>query len=230
MEPEIIPAIMPESYEEIESSVRLVRHSVHTVQLDLMDGVFVPEETWPFLSGSNDLPLFQKGDLGFPLWNDMNYELDLMVARPEERLEDWLGMGASRIVFHYASVHDWNKIHQIDHIARNFIEIGVAITIHDTLEDIYPLIDEKVVDYVQCMGINEIGYQGEPFEPKILDVIKTLRKKYPELPLSIDGGVSTETIESLYQAGITRFVSGSSVYGSGMPSENIDDLYQKLEY
>jgi ribulose-phosphate 3-epimerase len=194
-----------------------------------MDGKYAPESTWPFIYGTDRyLVSLEAQDTALPFWEDINYELDLMVERPEERLDTWLGIGASRVIFHYASVHDWEKIKNIDHGIRNFIHIGLAITIHDNLTDIYPLIDNDIIDFVQVMGIANIGYQGEPFQEESLDIISNLKERYPDLVISIDGGVSVDTIADLHDAGVDRFVSGSGVYGGGSADENIYALGQLL--
>lgn len=227
MNTHIIPAIMPQQFEDIEINVSMVKRHVPMVQLDLMDGKYVPEKTWPFYYGTDyNLESLRKQDIAFPFWEDMNYELDLMVARPEEMLGTWLAVGASRIIFHYGSVHDWQKIKDIEIGLRNFTQIGLAVTIHDDLEDVYKLIEEKVVDFVQVMGIAQIGYMGEPFEPQSLEIILKLKAKYPDLTITVDGGVSYETVPELASAGATRFVSGSGVFGGGMAKENIYELEQ----
>lgn len=227
MNKEIIPACMPEYFDDIEGVVGSVRNHVQTIQLDIMDGKYVPEATWPFIYKTDyKLEDLQKENIGFPFWEDVNYEIDLMVSRPEKDIEKWLNIGASRIIFHYASVDDWGLIKNIDSVIRNFVKIGVAVTIHDKLEDIFSLIDDRTVDFVQVMGIAQIGYMGEPFDDRCLGIIKTLREKYPELIISIDGGVSEFTIPVLRDAGIDRFVSGSGVFGGGLASENVEYLYQ----
>jgi ribulose-phosphate 3-epimerase len=225
MNTELIPALMPDSFSDIESAATSVRGVAQTIQLDLMDGVYVPESTWPFHEpGQRDINDITKGDLALPLWEQLNYELDLMIAKPEEDLDTWLSFGASRIIFHFASVHDWSAIAAIDSVTRNFTEIGVAITIHDDIHEVYQLIDNGTVDFVQFMGIAQVGFQGEPFVEEILEKIGEFKKLYPDVTVSIDGGVSSETIEPLREVGVDRFVSGSGVFGSGVASENVEYL------
>lgn len=225
MNTELIPAIMPESFDDIAVMTGLVRHDVSMVQLDLMDGNYVPEKTWPYvLNKIGRMVEIEGEDNGFPLWEEMNYELDLMVARPELRLDDWLATGASRIVFHYGSVHDWEPIRNLDPTIRSFVQIGLGIVISDNLEDIFALLDEDVFDYVQCMGIEHIGYQGEPFNEQILPVISAIKERYPDMNISVDGGVSLASIAILKDAGANRFVSGSGVYGGGDVTGNIVEL------
>ncbi|MGB0925434.1 MAG: hypothetical protein ACPGTS_01855 [Minisyncoccia bacterium] len=222
---EIIPACMPQRFDDIAGVAQSVRHNVRTIQLDLMDGKYVPEPTWPFMYETDYLlEDLKKEDNGFPLWEDVNYELDLMVQKPEDNLETWLTIGASRVIFHYASVANWQPIKNIDPVMRNFVEIGIAITIHDDLEQIYPLIDNQHVDFVQVMGIAQIGYMGEPFDEQSLGIIQVLREKYPDMIIAVDGGVSENTIPDLRDAGATRFVSGSGVFGHGVAGENVEYL------
>lgn len=227
---EIIPAVMPRNLDDIESAARSVKDFSRIIQIDIMDGKYVPEPTWPYLSGGGrDIDSFTKGEIGLPLWEEVDYELDLMVTRPEENLDIWMGMGASRIIFHQASVHDWSTIAEIDATVRNFVSLGVAVTLHDDMNVLDQLIKDHVVDFVQCMGIEQIGYQGEPFNPDILGFIAGLHSRYPDLVISIDGGVSEQTIERLAEAGISQFVSGSAVFGQGIPEENINNLKNLLK-
>ena len=48
------------------------------------------------------------------------------------------------------------------------LSIGVAIDIQTDLELLFPLIPH--IDFVQCMGIDKDGFQGQEFDPKVLEV------------------------------------------------------------
>ena len=45
---DVIPAIIPNNLEEIKSKILLVKGLVEKVQLDFVDGKYVPPITWPF--------------------------------------------------------------------------------------------------------------------------------------------------------------------------------------
>ena len=64
------------------------------------------------------------------------------------------------------------------------------------------------------MGIAKIGYQGEPFDERAPEQINQLRVKYPNLAISVDGGVSLETAPLLKAAGANRLVAGSAIFGA----------------
>ena len=228
MNVEIVPAIMPEDFADIEAHAGLVRRSVKTVQLDLMDGDYVPEATWPFVGRQEEVQELISEARSLPFWEDLDYELDLMISKPEDDLDTWLHLGASRVIIHYASVGNWDPIREVPEGIRSFVNLGIAVTIHDDVEAVVHLIKEGTFDFIQVMGIAHVGYQGEPFEEGALDLARTLHERFPDMPISVDGGVSPDTIQALYDAGATRFVSGSHVFGGGVATENVMELFETL--
>lgn len=221
---EIIPAIMPDSQEDLVEKATRVRGHVPLVQIDIMDGVFVKSKSWPYTTGGlkrdeHFLSLVNQ-DEGLPFWDDLDYEIDLMIAEPEKHIDEWLPLGASRLIFHIESIkdgevfwsHDIWKEGARDIGGEKVVEIGIAINLDTSLDTIIPHI--PLIDFVQCMGISKIGYQGEQFDERVLTQINQLRVKFPNLPISVDGGVSVETIPLLRSAGANRMVSGSAIFGS----------------
>jgi ribulose-phosphate 3-epimerase len=231
MNTKIIPALMPESFQDIHAHAALVRNHIRYMQIDIMDGNYVPEKTWPFFYKNDyDFEDLQREEKSLPFWEDLDYEFDLMIERPEKNLNEWFALGASRLVFHMASIHDWEIMENIDPVVRNFTKIGLALRTDDDIERACSFLDNGMFDYVQVMGILHIGYQGEPFLEEALDLIDFLRKKYPELQITVDGGVSEETIVDLMNAGANEFISGSAVFGGGDALENIRNLSSLIDY
>ena len=228
---EIIPAIMPEDIQDIYEGVQFVKHSVDTVQLDLMDGKYVPPRTLPFRRGRKIDTRFMEElrEQGLPFWEEINYELDLMVMRPEEILNIWRDFSPARIIFHYASVHDWAKIFSYIDEMGDFIEFGMAVTVFDDLKEVGEILKEKKFSFVQCMGIEHIGYMGQEFTDSVFQVIGHVRDFDPSLVISVDGGVSEMTIRELAREGVSRFVSGSAIYHHGIPEENVRRLQELAE-
>ena len=229
---QIIPAIMPESYDDIREKARLVMHAVDTVQLDLMDGEYVPPRTYPFRHGGtiSEQALRELEENGLPFWENLNYELDLMVARPERFFESFLAFSPSRIILHFASVHEWERALSFSEELSSFIDFGLAITVFDSPEEVKAILDSGNFSFIQCMGIEKIGYMGQKFTDEVFPLIEWVREHYPHLKISVDGGVSEATIEELAKAGVNRFVSGSAVFHHGVPEENVyflDSLIQE---
>jgi pentose-5-phosphate-3-epimerase len=95
----IIPAIMPDDYEDLVAKAGLVKNKVDWVQIDVMDGKYTKSISWPYSSNEhfNDI---LNGDEGLPFWENINYELDLMVQDPESEALKWVNAGAGRIILH----------------------------------------------------------------------------------------------------------------------------------
>ena len=73
---EIIPAMMPKDLEDfIETAKRLVG-VVPVVQVDIMDGIFVSEKTWPFSPlGSEQFTQMADQGSGMPFHGELAFEL-----------------------------------------------------------------------------------------------------------------------------------------------------------
>lgn len=231
---EIIPAIMPSSYADLKAKAARVRGIALLAQIDIMDGVFVASQSWPYESGriSDDIDFgkLSRQDDVLPFWDELEYEIDLMIEAPELHIDEWLPLGAARLIFHIESIRNQEAFwgHAIFQPGARYIgnekifEVGIAIDPATPLDAIEHHLMR--VDFVQCMGIAKIGYQGQPFDDRVLGHVNTLRAKHPNLPISIDGGVNMDTAKLLKQAGATRLVSGSAVFGASDAKEAITAL------
>lgn len=223
----IIPAVMPKSYEELESAVALVVSRVPIVQIDVMDGVFVGNTSWPFEHGRGrgddaDFARIVSEEQGMPFWDEIDYELDLMVQSADLQFDEWIRLGAKRMIFHIESLDDVGGFLDRVQDIRPLVEIGLAFHNDTHIDSVIPYL--SLVDFVQCMGIAKVGFQGEPLDERVFDSIAAIRKAVPDIPISVDGGVNINTIERLRDAGVTRFVAGSAVFGDGLIDDNITTL------
>jgi len=233
---EIIPAILPKNYEDLKNKIALVRGIVPLVQIDICDGMFVPSKTWPFFTKvPKGTALLESGldehflkilneEEGMPFWEDIDFELDLLVFDAVENFDIYTKLGAKKVIFHLEAVGDLkefkNFLEGIDLYIRDSIQIGLAINPATPTEQIFPLISS--LDFVQCMGNDKIGYQGIELDEQIYKKVKILREKYPDLPIAIDIGVNEETASVLIEAGATKLIIGSAIF-------NAEDIIEKIE-
>ena len=218
---EIIPAILPRDFSEIKEKTALVKGLCDVVQVDICDGKFVPSVTWPYRKKDENYEAILREERGMPNWEDIDYEFDLMIHEPTEAdMKKWLMIGATRIVLHAESSSDLTPAIAV---INGLVEIGLALNIKTPTEVIEKYKDK--ISYVQLMGIDKIGFQGQHFDSKVLEKIKEIKAKYRELSVQIDGGVSMETAPLLKEAGADRLIAGSAIF----QSENIVDTYKKLE-
>ncbi len=203
---EIIPAIMPKDYEHLDEMMSLFVGVVPLVQLDIMDGKFVPARTWPYPKDPHFDAIIAEEE-GMPRWEDINFEVDLMVENPEAVVSKWVSAGASRVIVHVESMKDFEKIRAA--VPEGLIELGLAINTTTSIDVLAPYCHR--IDFVQCMGIARIGFQGEPFDERVLDQVRVARSTRPDMPISVDGAVNMETAKRLVETGATRLVSGSAI-------------------
>ena len=75
------------------------------------------------------------------------------------------------------------------------------------------------VDFIQVMGNDHLGKHGMELDFKAVELIKSLRKLYPERTIAIDIGVNTDTVETLVSAGANKLISGSEILDADNPKE-----------
>lgn len=201
----IIPAIIPDSFESLKSTLGRLSF-VKGVQVDIVDGQFVPFTSWPY---QGEGKLEELGEIA----EAFEIELDLMIMAPEEALDACARAGIRRVVIHLESTDSLERI--LDHHASHTYELGFSILNDTPLDTLTPYI--SAIDYVQLMGIKDIGSQGQPFDERVIERIRTLRHMYPDLPISIDGSVNRSSISKLAEAGATRFISGSAILKASDP-------------
>lgn len=231
---EIIPAIIPEDFYDLQGKMSLVAGLAPLVQIDVLDGKFTPEASWPYnVEEDKNFLDIVRGEKGFPYWEKIDFEVDLMVEDPFTFWEDWFNAGAKRIIFHIESKTNWETIiaefkkHSVEKDLPFYTELGFAINIDTPLEKLLPVIAHA--DFIQCMGIARIGFQGEPFDERVIEKIKEIKKHYPEMIVSVDGGVSLENAQALIEAGATRLVSGSAIFEDSDISSIIGEFRNLLQ-
>ncbi len=209
----IVPAIIPTSLDNLRATLTTVAPFTREVQVDVVDGQFVPFTSWPYVEGAEikDLKEFT---------NEFLVEVDLMLNRPEEVIREYIQAGVRRIVIHLESTTHLDDILELR--KEHDIKIGFSINNDTPLSVLTDVIEEA--DYVQLMGIAHIGSQGQSFDERVLERITALRKEHPGLLISIDGSVNAETVSRLAHAGANRCVSGSAILKQESPQEAFENL------
>ena len=140
---EIIPAILAKNFEDIEDDLGLILGAASFVQIDVCDGFFVTSKSWPFDSAQGkpdeQFEKIVKQEEGLPYWEDIDFEFDLMVKNPAQKIPDFIAMGASRIVVHLDSADD-DEIENIldeystDEMREFGVEIGIGVSATTKME------------------------------------------------------------------------------------------------
>ncbi len=169
---EIIPAIMPKSYEDLAEKMGLFAGVVPLVQLDIMDGKFVPARTWPYYPGEQHFTQIIAEDEGMPEWEFVDFEADLMVENPEEVISNWVSAGARRIIVHVESMTDFETIRNA--VPQDLVEPGVhtlALQL-PTIRTIFPLhrwfIFTGISPFLQASPTLHFRFAGKGMEKAVM--------------------------------------------------------------
>jgi len=251
MKTEIIPTILVKSFDEVKERIKAVEKYVNWVQLDIMDGIFVDNKTWPYTEGKiSDLEELKtkvhpvkssKGGIAKQSFNRVKLEAHLMIEKPEEVIDDWLGV-VERIIVHHES-----KISSIKELIKKVHNqgkgIGLAINPETPIETVKPFLndlpctiknsiqaksqrDEIMVqglDLVLCMTVQP-GWGGQEFRDEVLVKIKSLREIWPNGNIEVDGGVDDENIKKITGAGANLICVGTFIFKSKNIKKAIEDL------
>ncbi len=214
----IIPAIIPQSLAHLFSAIEKLGGVAGEIQIDIVDGVFVRDTSWPYLTltDGNENKETSVALFAESMPRNLSYELDLMIAEPLRMLPIWLAKYPAQIVLHMESfATDEDIMRAIEMIREAGSKVVLASSNDTPLERLHSFVSQ--IDGIQCMGIAEIGRQGSEFDMRVLSRIQTLRQAYPALLISVDGSVNAQTIMSLKVAGANRFVIGSAIFNTVDP-------------
>jgi len=201
----IVPALIPESLEHAQATIAALQFS-REIQLDLVDGQFTPTASWPYKPAGDPMDLKHELDR-------FTLEVDLMVREPVAAAKAWLTAGADMLIFHVESltVEDLKQF-----TAGCECTVGVAAHGATTVDTIATYAEHA--DYIQLMGISEIGAQGQPFDDSVLERVAALRRQFPEYTIAGDGSVNANTIERIEAAGADRMIVGSAIVQQANPA------------
>lgn len=210
----IIPAIIPTSIDDLRNGLATLSFSGN-IQIDVVDGIFVENISWPYEPKGEPAEVAE-------IIKGFNIQVDLMTTNQLFAASQWLEAGARAVVFHIEGLKDVNLNNIIDLRSSFSFELGISLNNDTPIESISGAIAQ--VDFIQVMGISKIGSQGQPFDERVIERISALKALYETKKISVDGGVTKETIKKLQEAGADDFVVGSAILKASEPRQAYEEL------
>lgn len=198
---EVIPAIIAKDFEKLKKKIRQVESCCSWVQLDIMDGKFVPNLTW---QNPEELKRVK---------TSLKIEAHLMIENPQKVIEKWLKR-VQRVIVHWESKG-------VEKLKFNK-KMGIALNPETPWQKIEKLIPQ--IDAVLLMTVNP-GFGGQKFLKEVLPKIQSLRESYSNVKIEVDGGINPETGKECVEVGADILVSGSYIF----KSKNIAQAIKKLK-
>jgi ribulose-phosphate 3-epimerase len=210
----IVPSVLSADFGNLTRDVLVVqRAGAKSVQIDVMDGHFVPNIT----VGPVVIEWLRKETSIF-------LDVHLMIEKPWKYLEVFAKAGAGLLTVHWEACPKPKEV--IRQIKSLGVKAGVAIRPKTPAKVLFPLLSE--LDLALVMTV-EPGFGGQAFLPKMLSKVRTLRQlidtKGYACELQVDGGINAKTAPLAAEAGATSMVAGSAVYGAPDAAQ----AFQKLQ-
>lgn len=134
-------------------------------------------------------------------WSATPIDLHIISDDPEKYFDKIQQLGVESVQIQY------ENLKQPIHFPKSGVtQWGLAILPNTPLDVIAPYLEQ--LDFALLMTTTP-GMSGGQFKKENFQAIRSLRRKYPSLPLHVDGGVNDEVSFVLRNLGVRAVVSGS---------------------
>ncbi|MEO8012345.1 MAG: ribulose-phosphate 3-epimerase [Dokdonella sp.] len=210
----IAPSILSANFARLGEEVdNVIAAGADWVHFDVMDNHYVPNLT----IGPLVCEALRKHGVTAPI------DVHLMVKPVDRIVPDFARAGASTISFHPEASEHVDRTIQLIHGAG--CKAGLVFNPATPLHYLDHVLDQ--LDLVLIMSVNP-GFGGQSFLPSALDKLRRVRELIDrsgrDIRLEIDGGVKTDNIADIAQAGADTFVAGSAIFSQSDYAGVISDM------
>ena len=190
---------------------------INYYHIDVMDGKFVKKNT---------VNLMKDYSLSISHISNIGLDVHLMVEDVEKFLDDYIVLNPNIITFHIEATKTYEKTMKIIRfIKENNIKVGIAINPDTEIDEI-----KEYLPFIHMVLIMTVvpGKGGQSLIPDTIEKIKKIReyieKENLDIDIEVDGGINSETANSVKDAGANILVSGSYIINSENYSEAVSKL------
>lgn len=198
----LAPSILNADFTNLSDAIRSVEPYSDLIHLDVMDGHFVPNITF----GPRLVEAVKR-------ITNVKLDCHLMIYNPPEWIETFAEAGADRISFHLRAGRDPESV--IRAIRTLGASPGLAISPEVPLFELKPFLG--MIDFAVIMCVYP-GFGGQKLMPEMLNRVGAVKRDAAELgvdvEIEVDGGVKTDNMAQVLEAGVDTIVVGSSIFGS----------------
>lgn len=209
---QIAPSMLAADFLHLEKDVEMVNENADLFHLDIMDGVFVPNISYGFPVVEAIAKIATK-----PL------DTHLMIVEPEKYVERFVKAGSAMVSFHLNATKDPDAV--LAQIRAYGAKAGLVINPDIPVESLFPHLQN--CDFVMLMSVFA-GFGGQKFIEDTYARVEALKAEIDaqglDIPIEVDGGVSSSNAAALVKAGARILVAGSAVFKAEDPAAIIAQM------
>ncbi len=196
---EIMPSILAADMGNLEAAIRQCeRAGADQIHMDIMDGVFVPN-----ISMGPAVVAMANGVTNLPM------DVHLMLLQPQNHIEAFAKAGADTILIHIEA--DCDVEDTLKKIRGLGCKSGITVNPPTPVDSIFKCLEKGLADEVLVMSVNP-GFGGQKYIVAAEAKVAEIRRRFPDLLISIDGGIDLETVKPAAAHGANLFVAGTALF------------------
>jgi ribulose-phosphate 3-epimerase len=196
----ICPTVTAYNPHQYRAQIERLQPFAKRIHIDLMDGEFTPntsqtlEQTW---------------------WpEELQADIHLMYQQPMNFIDQLIQLHPEMVVIQAEA--DVNHAEFAQRLHKQGIQVGLSIlqgTSVESVAEILPNFDQTLV------FSGNLGEHGGKADLHLLDKVREIREKFPEMEISWDGGINAENAAQLIEAGVTVLNAGGYIHNASDPAQ-----------